>query len=160
MAVSHEQLPRDGNGIIQGAYRIVHADPTYHGPIGVYDLVDGVSTSPACGRALICAIGEYGPHLFLEPWGPLPSGFQLPELVCAEVPSGVEFERCPWRGAPVVPPVVAARIAEAASTDEPDELDVMSLEDLRAFAELHGVAFDGRWREAKMREAIRARGDA
>ena len=87
MAVSHEQLPRDGNGIIQGAYRIVHADPTYHGPIGVYDLVDGVSTSPACGRALICAIGEYGPHLFLEPWGPLPSGFQLPELVCAEVPS-------------------------------------------------------------------------
>lgn len=158
MAVSHEQLPRDGNGIVQGAYRIVHADPTYHGPIGVYDLVDGASTSPACGRALVCAIGEYGPHLYLEPWGPLPSGFQMPEMVGADVPDGVTFEPCPWRG--IVAPVVAERLVEAAKPEPTDDIDTMGLEDLRAFAELHGIAVDGRWGAAKIREAIRANGDA
>lgn len=109
MAASHDQLPRDVNGIIQGAYRILHEDPTYHGEVGVFEIREGSSTVPACGRALQCALGEYGSRLFLEPWGPLPDGFLMPELIAPEVSPEVAaaFERCPWR-----------ETADAAKADE------------------------------------------
>lgn len=170
MAVDHERLPRDDNGIVQGAYRILHEDPTFNGPIGIYTLVDGESTSPACGRALRCAVGEYGPKLYLEPWGELPAGFMLPEMVSPDVPSEAlaRFERCPWRAAKTssVPAVVterATRPDEAATAAEaagaPAEaatqsIDTMGRDDLIALAELHEVPVDRRWGETKLRRAL------
>lgn len=99
MAATHESLPRDANGIVQGAYRLLHEDPTFHGDIGVFEVRDGAATSPACGRALICALGEYGSQLYLEPWGELPGGFLMPEMVSAEVSPEVAatLAPCPWR---------------------------------------------------------------
>ena len=154
MAVAHDQIPRDENGIAHGAYRIVHRDPTFHGEVGVYSLREGVSTSPACGRALLCAIGEYGSELYLEPWGDLPPGFVLPELVQGEVPATAILERCPWRSAPQVAPVVA----EALKSAPDDDLEDMEIDDLRALAQLHNITFDGRWREPQLRDALRGAG--
>ena len=173
MAVSHANLPRDGNGIVQGAYRILHESPAFHGDIGIYEMREGSSVSPACGRALICAIGEYGAQLYLDPWGPLPDGFAMPELVSAEVPEDVarSFEPCPWRmrTATVRIDVTgnATSVAEAGEglatvtvsvAPVPDDLDAMNVDDLRALAALHDVAIDGRWREPKLREALRSAG--
>jgi hypothetical protein len=163
--INHDQLPRDGNGIAQGAWRILHDDPTYHGALGIYEMRNGESTSPACGRALVCTIGEYGSRLYLEPWGELPEGFVLPELVSATVPESAHshFQPCPWRH---VAPVVAKAMeiepephdGTVVTAEARDDLDAMGLEDLRAIAALHEVAIDGRWREPRLREALRSAG--
>ena len=154
MAVAHDQIPRDENGIAHGAYRIVHRDPGFHGEIGVYSLREGVSTSPACGRALLCAIGEYGSELYLEPWGDLPPGFVLPELVQGEVPATAILERCPWRGAPAVAPVVAEALK--AAEDELDDMEIDDLADAKGTA-IASITFAGP-REA--REKVKAAASA
>lgn len=99
--ISIDQLPRDANGIVQGAWRLVHEDPTFAGGLGPIHMQDGVSTVPVCGRTLRAVVAEYGGRLFIEPWGPLPQSFALPELVGATVPDEqlARLPRAPWRDA-------------------------------------------------------------
>lgn len=97
--ITIDDLPRDANGITQGAWRLVHADPTFAGGLGTVHMADGVSTSPVCGRQLRAIVAEYGGKLFLEPWGALPQHFALPELVSATVSDEqlAKLPRAPWR---------------------------------------------------------------
>lgn len=102
MTVSIAALPRDLNGIVQGAWLLLHSDPAFCGTLGNYDFSEGASTVPATGRALQCVIGEYGRDLYAELWpGEFPAGYALPELISRDVPASdlAHFERCPWRDA-------------------------------------------------------------
>lgn len=153
--ISVEELPRDENGTVQGAYRILHRTPTYRGPVGVYDLVDGASTEPACGRPLVVAVVEYGNDLYLEPWGDLPPGFLLPETVRPEVPEAARqrMQRCPWREASATADEATGESAEGAATS--DGLDELDLEALQALVVELGLA-PGNKQEKALRKLIRA----
>lgn len=95
-----EQLPRDADGIVKGAWRVVHQSPTFHGDLGHVSFVEGVATSPAFGVRLLRLIVSYGGDLFVEPWtGPFPTDFALPEAV-SNVISDDELAKlplAPWR---------------------------------------------------------------
>lgn len=94
-------LPVDVNGITQGVWRLVHVDPTFSGGLGPIQMRDGVALDPVAGRSLRCIVAEYGGKLFVEPWGPLPPSYTLPELVKATVSDEqlAKLERAPWRDA-------------------------------------------------------------
>ena len=99
LGTTFEQLPFDGDGILQGVYRLVHADPSFGGTLGLVQFKGGVSTTPVAGRPLRMLIGEYGGHLYLEPWGELPRGYMLPECVKAMPPAPLlaRLPVAPWR---------------------------------------------------------------
>lgn len=170
MAISIDDLPRDTNGIVQGAWCLLHESPTFHGEIGAYTMRLGASTEPACGRPLQRAIAAYGPELYMESWGDLPAGFTLPEMVAHPVPKGIphRLQPHPRRAAPVatladtLPPPPPEEPAEAAApvedvgSDEPDPLTVMSRDDLEALATALDIEVDGRWGDKRLRKAIRA----
>lgn len=151
--ISVEELPRDENGTVQGAYRILHRNPAYCGPVGVFDLVDGASTVPACGRPLVVAVVEYGNDLYLEPWGDVPAGFLLPETVRPEVPPEAirRMQRCPWREASAE----EASSGEAEDAPPSDGLDDLDLEALQVLATSLGLT-PGNKQEKALRKLIRA----
>jgi hypothetical protein len=166
-----DDLPRDANGMIQGAWRILHEDPSFAGTIGAFDLRDGESVEPAYGRRLAFVALEQGANIYLEAWGDVGS-FYLPEWIQAEVPAewSERLQVCPRRAVDVA--AAAPEPTEPTEADEPepevtvepdpdptpDDLDAMTVEDLRALAALHDVAVDGRWREPKLRDALRSAG--
>lgn len=169
--IAPDQIPRDANGLPAGAWRIVHENPAYTGPIGVYDLVGGESTRPAFGRLLLCAVGEYGGSIYLEPWGPsVPPGTVFPEAFQAHVPQSVidALPKCPWRAAKATgTPAEAARgqgdPGEPGQATEPGDeaaeavsqgIEAMGRDDLIALAELHEIPIDRRWGETKLRRAL------
>lgn len=93
-------LPTDANGIVQGAWRLVHIDPNYNGPMGIVTMRHGVAIEPIAGRPLRLVVAEHGPKLFIEPWGAeLPPHYHLPELVKPSVTDDqlAKLERAPWR---------------------------------------------------------------
>lgn len=94
-----EQLPIDANGIMQGAWRLVHRSPTFGGTLGLVSFVGGLATEPVCGRPLRLLIAEHGRDLYLEPWGELPRGFTMPECVDAVAPLHLlaRLPVAPWR---------------------------------------------------------------
>ena len=174
-----EELPRDSNGIIQWASRFVHPSPTFHGDVCGVDMRDGIAEQPVCGRALAMASAVYGQDLYIEPWGKLPPGFQLPEMVQHPVPADVLYtpQRCPWRSASPAPlpetlpppppeepteaaaPVVAtetpAPVAAALDHVADEDLEALTVDELHALAEKLGVD-DGRWAERRLIREIRA----
>lgn len=179
-----EDLPRDSNGIIQGAWRFVTASPDFHGDICGIEIREGIAQAPVCGRALAMASAVYGQDLYLEPWGDLPPGFQLPEMVQHPVPADVHWtpQRCPWRAPaePRLPAVLADTLpppppeepeeaaAPAVATETPvpvagalddiadEDLEALTTDELRALAEKLGVEIDGRWGERRLIREIRA----
>lgn len=95
-----DQLPRDANGIIQGAWRIVHEDPTFSGALGAVPFEAGVATIPTTGRVLQTLVAVQGPSIYIEPWDDeLPAGWTLPEWHARGVDAAqfAELERAPWR---------------------------------------------------------------
>lgn len=95
-----DQLPRDANGIIQGAWRIVHEDPTFCGALGAVPFEAGVATIPTTGRVLQTLVAVQGPSIFIEPWDDeLPAGWTLAEWHARGVDAAqlAELERAPWR---------------------------------------------------------------
>ena len=177
MAISLEELPRDENGILQGVWRVLHRDQTYHGPIGLVDVVHGVGQLPTWGRQLGVLAAMYGTDLFIEPWtGPTPDGFVLGPLTAWTV-EGYTPERCPWRepqAAPepatvpeTLPPPPPEEPEEAAAPAEVDDapngvaaadedLEALTRDELFALAEKIGAEPDGRWGERRLVRAIRA----
>lgn len=170
------ELPRDNNGMIQGAWRLFHESDEFHGTLGVATMRRGSSEGPVFGQPLQVIVAIYGPSLFMEPWeGDLPQGLALPPLVCATLPEGMTWsgERCPWRHpAPLpdtIPPpppeepteaaapaVVETTPAKATSNLSDKEFEALSLDELRALAEKLGAEFDGRWTERRLIRAIKA----
>jgi hypothetical protein len=158
-----EDLPRDDAGMIQGAWRIVHDDPAFTGTIGAFDMRDGESVEPAYGRRLAFVAAECGASVYLEPWGDL-TGFWVPEWIQPTVPDewAARLQRCPRREAAEsvaeVEPAADEPHVEVESDHASDDLDAMNLDDLRALASLHNVTVDGRWRESRIRDALRSAG--
>lgn len=186
MAIVLEDLPRDSNGIVQGAWRLLHEGRNFHGEIGAYTMRHGASTEPACGRPLQRAVAAYGPELYMEPWGALPAGFTLPEMVAHPVPAGIPWraQPCPWRAqpeprlpavladtlpppppeepkeaaAPVVATETPAPVAGALDHVSDADLEALTLEELHTLAESLGVD-DKRFGERRLIRNIReARG--
>lgn len=180
MAISLEELPRDDNGILQGVWRVLHRDPGYHGPLGHVHVVDGVGQQPAWGRQLGILAAMFGADLFIEPWtGPTPDGFVLGPLTAWTVP-GYTPEPCPWRDPSDVPaplpetlpppppeePEEAAAPAEATETPAPvadaldnvadEDLEALTVDELRALAEKLGADVDARWGARRLIREIRA----
>lgn len=167
MAITVEDLPRDSNGIVQGAWRILHASTNFHGEIGSFTMRHGESTEPACGRPLQRAVAAYGPEIYMEPWGALPPGFYCGEMIAHPVPAGIAWraQPCPWRGAPALPdtlpppppeePTEAAAPAEAADSQSADVLAGLPRAELEQLASALGIEIDGRWGDKRLRRAIR-----
>lgn len=166
------ELPRDAHGLVQGAWRLLHASPSFNGEIGTYTMRDGASVLPACGRALERAVAFFGADLYLEPWGALPPGFTCGEMIEHPLPASIAWtpEPCPWRTAPAaqkaapalpavlrdtLPPPPPEEPAEAAAPDGDVSLDDMDRDALEALAAELDVKVDGRWGDSKLRRAIR-----
>lgn len=169
-------LPRDEHGIVQGAWRLLHRDPAYHGGVGTVELRQGQSQEPVFGRRLVAIAAVFGGYLFLEPWGTLPPGTTLPPMVNAMVSAEIlaRLEPCPWRSASpaplpeTLPPPPPEEPAEAAAPvvaiETPaDQLDVsdaaleaLTRDELVAVAEKLGVEVDGRFGERRLIREIRA----
>jgi hypothetical protein len=175
-------LPRDEYGIVQGAWRLLHRDPAYHGGVGTVDLRQGQSHEPVFGRRMVAIVSVFGGDLFLEPWGPLPPGTTLPPMVNATVSDEVlaRLERCPWRDPSDIPaplsdtlpppppeePTEAAAPAEATETPAPvadalsnvadEDLEALTVDELRALAEKRGADVDARWGARRLIREIRA----
>lgn len=172
-------LPRDQHGIVQGAWRLLHRDPAYHGGVGAVELRQGRSHEPVFGRRLVAIAAVFGGDLFLEPWGTLPPGTTLPPMVNATVSDEVlaRLERCPWRDLSDIPPplpdtlpppppeepteaaapaVVETTPTKATSNLSDKELAALSLDDLRTLATKLGADVDGRWTERRLIRAIKA----
>lgn len=171
-------LPRDQHGIVQGAWRLLHRDPTYHGGVGTVEIRNGQSHEPVFGRRLVAIAAVFGGDLFLEPWGPLPPGTTLPPMVNATVGADIlaRLEPCPWRAAAPAPlpdtlpppppeePEEAAAPAEATETPatvadalahvSDADLEALTLEELHALAETLGVD-DKRFGERRLIRNIR-----
>lgn len=182
MAIRFDKLPRDGNGIVQGAWRVLHADSDYHGELGPAIFAKGESIFPLAGRSLALLAAHFGENLYMEPWGDAPThGWMLPPCVEFDVPEGIDWtpEPCPWRVAHVeeaeaeedtVPPApedvtpgpsvpvdeVFEDDDEEEADEESDDLDGMELDELRVCAAELGIHVDGRYREAALRRKIRA----
>lgn len=152
--VSIDDLARDENSIVQGAFRILHRSPAYHGPVGAYDLERGESTRPAAGRLLLCALNEYGGDVFLEPWGDLPPGFVMPDGVRPEVPAATlaRLRPCLWRDSPAATPPAEG---EGDTSPADDGLDALDLEALQALVVELGQT-PGNKQEKALRKLIRA----
>lgn len=140
-----EDLPRDANGIVQGAWRVLWETPDFTGELGVVRLVDGAATAPLFGRQLCALVAEYGHHLYLEPWGePLPAGVVLPELVEADADASA-LPTCPWRD-----------VDDDDAGDGSVDYDALDLEELRALATDRGIEGGERWAAARIRKALRS----
>lgn len=177
MAISHDNLPRDENGIVQGAWRVLHENPEYNGQLGAAIIVNGESTFPIAGRPLALVAAHFGGELYIEPWGDAPqNGWMLPPCVSFEVPASIDWtpEPCPWRKAapkavakpePVAAPVVtpdpepvAEVTPEPAPVAEPFDIDTAEPDALRAHCEANGIDYDGRWGARRLRREIRKHG--
>lgn len=169
-------LPRDQHGIVQGAWRLLHRDPAYHGGVGTVELRHGQSHEPVFGRRLVAIASVFGGDLFLEPWGPLPPGTTLPPMVNATVSAEIlaRLEPCPWRSAspaplpdtlPPPPPEEPAEAAAPAVATETTSgrrdlsdaaLEALTRAELVAVAEELGIEVDGRFGERRLIREIRA----
>lgn len=177
-----EDLPRDGNGIIQGAWRFVHASPDFHGDVCGIDVRAGIAQQPVVGRTLAMASAVYGQDLYIEPWGELPPGFPLPEMVQHPLPAGVAYtpQPCPWRAQPeprlpaplpdTLPPPPPEEPEDAAApvvaTETPAtgagalthvsdaDLEALTIDELHTLAESLGVD-DKRFAERRLIREIR-----
>lgn len=176
MAVTHEELPRDENGILQGVWRVLHRERNYHGPLGNVHVEHGVGQTPVWGRLLSVVVAFYGPDIYLEPWtGPVPDGFVLGPLTAWSVP-GYKPEPCPWRAGASLPetlpppppepepaPIVAPDPdpepepeADPLTSVSDEDLEALTLEELQALATQLVPDMDGRWRERRLIREIRA----
>jgi hypothetical protein len=151
-----QMIPRDANGLVCGAWRLVHERPTFSGELGIVQFKDGTSVRPVAGHVLGRLSAVYGHILFLEPWGDLPPGFRMPEGHSAKVPEAslAKLKRAPWRD------VVAAPVAPEPAKNEAasDDLAAMQRADLIALAELHEVEIDKRWGTPKIIAALQSAG--
>lgn len=158
--ISPQMLPRDANGLIPGAWRLVHENPSFCGEMGVIPFRNGTSVHPVAGRILSRLSAVLGHVLYLEPWGELPRGWAMPEGHTAKVPESflAKLQRAPWR-TPKISEPPAEDVEPSSDADAPaGGLDSLSREDLLALAELHEVAVDRRWGEPKLRGALEAAG--
>ena len=116
--ISVDTLPRDGSGILQGAWRVLHDDADYTGQLGAASFVDGETVAPLAGHQLGVLVAAMGAELWIEPWGADLGGYALPPGVLAEVPPGVleGIPVCPRRAkvAKPGPKAPAAKAADAA----------------------------------------------
>lgn len=155
--ISIDHLPLDANGVVQGAWRLLHRDPTFTGGLGAHAMRDGASTTPILGRPLVGVVAVYGNDLYLEPWGELPLGFTLPPMVSADVSEAqlALLESCPWRAskASATADESTGESAEGAATS--DGLDELDLEALQALVVELGLA-PGNKQEKALRKLIRA----
>ena len=158
--INPSTLPRDANGLICGAWRLVHENEAFSGELGVIPFRNGLSAHPVAGRILSRLAAVVGHVLYLEPWGDLPRGWAMPEGHTAKVPEAflATLKSAPWRTTKISE-APAADVAPSSVADAPAEgLDTLSREDLFALAELREVAVDRRWGEAKLRAALKAAG--
>jgi hypothetical protein len=96
-------LPRDANGLVPGAWRLVHKDKTFSGELGVVPFRNGMSINPVTGHTLARIIAIYGAILYIE----LVEGARMPEGYSSKVPEAflAKLQRAPWRE-PELPPVL------------------------------------------------------
>lgn len=121
--ISVDTLPRDGSGILQGAWRVLHDDADYTGQLGAASFVDGETVAPLAGRQLGVLVAAMGAELWIEPWGADLGGYALPPGVLAEVPPGV------LEGIPVCPR--RAKVADS-SSDRVDKAADAAPDNVRA----------------------------
>ena len=97
--ISPAMLPRDTNGLIPGAWRLVHKDKTFSGELGVVPFRNGLSVNPVTGHTLARIVAIYGHILFIE----LVEGARMPEGYSSKVPEAflAKLKRAPWREEPV-----------------------------------------------------------
>lgn len=154
-----QMIPRDANGLVCGAWRLVHERPTFSGELGIVQFRDGCSVHPVAGHILGRLSAVYGHILFLEPWGDLPKGFRMPEGHSAKVPEAAiaKLKRAPWRDAAPAKAEPAPVVIEPVGAGV-ESLDDMGREDLIALADLHEVSIDRRWGETKIRAALEVAG--
>jgi hypothetical protein len=158
--IDPSMLPRDANGLVCGAWRLVHENQAFSGELGVVPFRDGTSVHPIAGRVLLRLSAVVGHMLYLEPWGDLPRGFRMPEGHTAKVPDSflAKLKRAPWRDAQTSE-APAADVEPSSDADASAEgLDTLSREDLLALAELHEVAVDRRWGTTKIIAALQGAG--
>ncbi len=65
-----ETLPRDLNGIIQGAWRIVHNSASFEGSVGPVNFVKGRADRAMTGQPLARFMAGMGGSVRCEPWDP------------------------------------------------------------------------------------------
>lgn len=89
MTLRLEDLPRDPNGIVIGAWRVLHSRPDFHGQLGAAIFVNGTSVVPVAGFALVRLVAVAGAELSIEPWGELPHEWVPPFGVPLVIPESI-----------------------------------------------------------------------
>jgi hypothetical protein len=121
-----DQLPRDDNGIVIGAWLLRHRVPGYTVDHGApLSFVDGVTVAPLFGRALERAMSGLGDE--------------------------VEAEQAPETSAPAAESS-ATTSSHATSPSTLAELDALTEEELRTLAIEKGA--DGRWKVGRLRRYL------
>lgn len=146
------------DGVPVGRYRLLLGTRTES--FSGVRYVNGRSVEPVDGRTILRQHQAFGDVVRVEPWDEETARRVLAYGENHGRPDVVEAMEG-WLRARAEPGASDEDgDSDGGTGAQPDELEAMSVDDLRAFAELREIVIDKRWGEKRLREEIRKATDA